>query len=106
MLTAFEGLASLVTPATLPCANASLVSASVPSSATGGAPGFIDSERVGRDRQDLVLHVDQVERFLGNRDLSAATAATIGLMNTTRSIASTACARRCFFFKHRDVGGP
>src|SRR5881628_3515811 len=43
MFTAFAGLATAATPDTLPCACASLVSASVPASATGGAPGFIDS---------------------------------------------------------------
>ena len=48
---------------------ASLVSASVPASATGGAPGCIDFERVDRGGQDLVLDLDQVEGLLGDGQL-------------------------------------
>jgi len=35
-------------------------------------------ERIGGDRQDLVLHVDQVERFLGDRELVGGDGATAG----------------------------
>src|SRR6267143_1080018 len=84
MLTALAGLASLFTPATLPCACASLVSASVPASATGGAPGFMDSS--GSRASSAMA------------GSSAATAATGCPANTTRSMARTAWARVGAFF--------
>jgi len=98
MLTAFEGLASVLTPATLPWACASLVSASVPSSATGGAPGFIDSSgsaATGRTSYCTSIRSSASSAIASS---SAATAATGWPANTTRSMASTACARVGAFF--------
>ena len=45
------------------------MSASVPASATGGAPGCIDSSGSIGDRQHLVLDLDQVERLLRDGQL-------------------------------------
>ena len=55
--------------ATAECASASLVSASVPASATGGAPGCIDLSGSTDAGQHLVLHLDEVERLLGDGEL-------------------------------------
>src|SRR6266704_803504 len=93
MFTALAGFVSLATPATLPWASASLVSASVPASATGGAPGFIDSSgsaETGRTSYCTSMRSSASSAIAGS---SAATAATGWPAKTTRSIASTACAR-------------
>ena len=93
MLTAFAGLASVVTPATLPWACASLVSASVPASATGGAPGFIASSGSAETARTSYCTSMRSSASSAMAGSSAATAATGWPAKTTRSIASTACAR-------------
>src|SRR5262247_4462602 len=98
MLTAFEGLASVLTPATLPWACASLVSASVPSSATGGAPGFIDSSGSTAAGSTSYWTSMRSSASSAMATSSAATAATGWPTKTTRSMASTACARVGAFF--------
>src|SRR5882724_4664353 len=98
MLAALAGFASLFTPATLPWAWASLVSASVPASATDGAPGFMDSSgstAAGRTSYTTSMRSSASSAMAGS---SAATAATGWPANTTRSIARTAWARVGAFF--------
>src|SRR2546428_2945510 len=98
MLTALAGLASPFTPATLPWACASLVSASVPTSATGGAPGFIDSSGpawAGSTSYTTWMRTSASSAIAGS---SAATAATGWPAKTTRSMARTAWARVGAFF--------
>ena len=69
MLTAFAGAASVFAMATAEWASASLVSASVPASATRRRARLHGLERIHRDRQHLVLDLDQVERLLGDGQL-------------------------------------
>src|ERR671934_568723 len=101
MFTAFAGFATAATPETLPCACASLVSASVPTSATGGAPGFIASSgstAAGRTSYSPSMRWRASSAIATS---SAATAATGWPAKTTRSMASTACARvGAFFFRY------
>src|SRR5213593_2348557 len=93
MFTALAGFVSLATPATLPWASASLVSASVPASATGGAPGFMDwsgSTAAGSTSYRTSMRSSASSAIASS---SAVTAATGCPTKTTRSMASTAWAR-------------
>ena len=86
--------------ATAEWASASLVSASVPASATGGAPGSMalsGSIEAGSTWYSTSMRSRASSAMDGS---SAATAATGWPMNTTRSMASTAWARvGAFFFR-------
>src|SRR5262245_31032210 len=98
MLAAFGGGASLFTAATPECASASLVSASVPASATGGAPTCIDfsgSIEAGSTWYSTSMRSSASSAMASS---SAATAATGWPTKTTRSMASTAWARVGAFF--------
>src|SRR2546427_115494 len=113
MFTAFAGLATAATPETLPWACASLVSASVPASATGGAPGFIDSGGSTAAASTSYSTSMRSSASSAMASSSAATAATGCPANTTPSMASTAWARGgAFFFtdgmsaRPRVGGGP
>jgi len=75
-------------------ASASLVSASVPASATGARAGRHGLERIDRSGQHLVLDLDEVEGPRPIDGSSAATAATGWPMNTTRSIPRTGVGAR------------
>ncbi len=97
MFTAFAGV-SLLAMATAEWASASLVSASVPASATGGAPGSIDLSG-SIEAASTWYSTSMRSRASSAMDgSSAATAATGWPMNTTRSIARTAWARVGAFF--------
>ena len=87
------GASSLLVAATPECASASLVSASVPASATGGAPGCIDSK--GSIATGSTSYVTSIRSSASSAiaSSSAATAATGWPEKTARSMASTACAR-------------
>ncbi len=86
--------------ATAEWASASLVSASVPASATGGAPGSIalsGSIEAGSTWYSTLMRSRASSAIDSS---SAATAATGWPMNTARSMARTACARvGAFFFR-------
>src|SRR5215813_10805398 len=95
-LTALAGPVSDFARATAECASASLVSASVPASATGGAPGCMEargSTAAGRTWYSTVIRSRASSAMASS---SAATAATGCPTNTTRSMARTACARAFF----------
>src|SRR5262245_47745089 len=97
-LTALAGPVSDFARATAECASASLVSASVPASATGGAPGCMEargSTAAGRTWYSTVMRSRASSAMASS---SAATAATGCPTNTTRSMASTAWARVGAFF--------
>ena len=84
--------------ATPECASASLVSASVPASATGGAPTSIDlsgSIDAGSTWYSTSIRSSASSAMASS---SAATAATGWPTKTTRSMASTAWARVGAFF--------
>src|SRR5262245_41487811 len=93
MLTALAGLASADATATPPWAMASLVSASVPASATGAAPGCMDcrvSTAAGRTSYSTSIRSSASSAMASS---SAATAATGCPTKITRSMARTAWAR-------------
>src|SRR5215475_5144969 len=97
-LTALAGPVSDLARATAEWARASLVSASVPASATGGAPGCMEargSTAAGRTWYSTVIRSRASSAMASS---SAATAATGCPTNTTRSMASTAWARVGAFF--------
>src|SRR5499427_3573758 len=97
-LTALAGPVSEFARATAECASASLVSASVPASATGGAPICIDSSGSTAGARTSYCTVIRSRASSAMASSSAATAATGCPTNTTRSMASTACARVGAFF--------
>src|SRR5262245_31173610 len=97
-LTALAGPVSDFARATAECASASLVSASVPASATGGAPGCMEatgSTAAGSTWYSTVIRSSASSAMASS---SAATATTGCPTKTTRSMASTACARVGAFF--------
>src|SRR5262244_113719 len=102
-LTALAGPVSDFARATAECASASLVSASVPASATGGAPGCMEargSTAAGRTWYSTVIRSRASSAIASS---SAATAATGWPTKTTRSMASTACARVGAYHLSREM---
>src|ERR1700745_3889079 len=97
MFTAFAG-ASLLAMATAEWARASLVSASVPASATGGAPGSIAFSGSIDAASTWYSTLMRSRASSAIDSSSAATAATGWPMNTARSMARTAGARVGAFF--------
>src|SRR5499425_2537 len=97
-LTALAGPVSDFARATAECASASLVSASVPASATGGAPGCMEARGSTAAGRTLYSTVIRSRASSAMASSSAATAATGCPTNTTRSMARTAWARVGAFF--------
>src|SRR5262245_25427801 len=98
MFRAFEGLASDFDAATPEWASASLVSASVPASATDGAPTCIESSGSTAAASTSYSTSMRSHASSAMASSSAATAATGWPTNTTRSMARTAWARVGAFF--------
>jgi len=105
MLTAFEDLTSVVTPATLPCACLTGVRLG-PQLGDGRGAGLHRLERIRGDRQDLVLHVDQVERFLGDGRLVGGDGGDrLAREDDAVDRQHGVRARRRLLLQHGDVGG-